>query len=64
MIKKCYFCEHDRGPFANQMNACLTCRDFDNFQIKRRMSPREMYEFNQYIREELSAIRKYLDRKG
>lgn len=56
MVRKCYFCEHDRGPLAYQMNACLTCRNFDNFQVKKRMSPRDMYEYEQLITDEILGI--------
>ena len=45
MSDKCYFCEHERGPLAEQSEACDTCRDFNNFQVKKRMSSGQFYEY-------------------
>lgn len=47
--RKCEFCEFDRGPYAQRLsNECADCRYFDKFQVKKRMSPRQAYEWELY----------------
>ena len=51
-MKKCYFCEHERGLLDSRINPCLFCHNFDNFQLKNRMSPRQAWEYSQLERDE------------
>lgn len=52
MGEKCHFCEHERGPLVGQSEVCSTCRNFNNFQVKKRMSPRAFYEYEKIKKEE------------
>ena len=49
---KCHFCTHDHGPLMSKPEECSTCRDFNNFQVKKRMSQRQMYEYERLRKEE------------
>ena len=51
---KCHFCEHDYGPLMDVPEACSTCCEFDNFQAKKKMHPKQAYEYKKLQeREEL-----------
>lgn len=58
MQKKCYFCEYDRGPLIEQSEICNTCHRSDKFQVKKRMSPRESYEYEMFRKEEIGMTPK------
>ena len=51
-MKKCDFCKHDRSPLVETREACKTCCNFDNFQLKSRMTERESYEYEKLKKEE------------
>lgn len=48
--KKCEFCEFDIGPRVAMPSECAECRNFNNFQLKKRMHPRQAYEWEKYKR--------------
>ena len=49
--RKCDFCMFDKGPRAKVKNSeCEECHGFDNFQLKKRMHPRQAYEWDKYKR--------------
>ena len=41
----CFFCEYDVGPLGNIKPQCKTCFNFNNFQLKKRMHPRQYHEW-------------------
>lgn len=43
--QKCFFCEHDRGPLAKSKPQCETCLNFNNFQVKKNMHPRQYHDW-------------------
>ena len=49
---KCFFCEHDYGPHMQQSAECVTCHNYNNFQVKKRMSDREKCRYEQLLKEE------------
>ena len=51
-MEKCFFCEHDHGPLVDRSEVCSTCHNFNNFQVKKRLSPRETYEYEKLKKEE------------
>ena len=48
--KKCEFCQFDRSPRVAKLSECEECYNFKNFQLKKRMSPRQAYEWDKYKR--------------
>ena len=48
--KKCEFCEFERSPRVAQTTECVTCSKFKNFQLKKRMHPRQAHEWETYKR--------------
>lgn len=48
--KKCEFCEFDRSSRMPKLTECEECRNFNNFQLKKRMHPRQLYEWEKYKR--------------
>ena len=48
--KKCEFCEFERSPRVAKLPECETCSNFNNFQLKKRMQPRQAYEWDKYKR--------------
>ena len=48
--KKCEFCQFERGPRVAKLPECEECSNFKNFQLKKRMSPRQAYEWDKYKR--------------
>ena len=53
MGKKCYFCEHDRGPFMEKPEVCNECQDYDKFQFKTIIDPRILNEYELFRKAEL-----------
>lgn len=48
-MRKCDFCEYDRGPHAaRKMSQCDDCHMHSNFLLKKRMHPRERHEWEMY----------------
>lgn len=46
---KCEFCEHDLGPkHPDYRKGCECCSRYSNFQLKKRMSDRQKYEWDLY----------------
>lgn len=45
---KCFFCEYDIGPLGNIKPQCKTCFNFKNFQVKKKMHPRQYHEWQKY----------------
>ncbi len=52
MIEKCHFCEYDYGPLMDKPEQCCTCKNNDNFRLKKRATPRMLLEFKQLERDE------------
>lgn len=52
MGEKCHFCEHERGPLVDQPEVCKTCRDFNNFEVSKRLTPGASYEYEKLKKEE------------
>ena len=48
--KKCEFCQFERGPRVTKLPECEECSNFKNFQLKKRMHPRQAREWNMYKR--------------
>lgn len=48
--KKCEFCEFDRGRLVQTPVECGTCSNFSNFQLKKKMHPRQAHEWQMYER--------------
>jgi hypothetical protein len=47
--QKCFFCEHDRGHIAStNPPQCDTCFNFKNFQVKKKMHPRQYHDWQKY----------------
>lgn len=46
---RCFFCEYDTGPYKDTPTECKNCVDFNNFKRKKRMAPRQAYEYERYI---------------
>ena len=49
MPEKCDFCEYDVGPLKSKLDICRMCRNCDNFQVKKRMSPVMSYKYEKFI---------------
>lgn len=47
--KKCEFCEFERGPLMSKPAECTACTRYNHFQVKKRMSPRQNYEWSMYM---------------
>ena len=59
---RCLFCEYDTSPYKDTPSECKNCLDFDNFRRKKRIHPRQMYEYEQYIRR-IGELREAKDNK-
>ena len=52
MHEKCFFCEHDRGPLAERSEKCDMCCNCNEFQLKTRLTPTALYEYEKLIHEQ------------
>ena len=60
-MKKCDFCEYDRGPNMDKPKKCKECRDFNNFIVKNRLTQRESYLYEKFKKDEEWANNKDLN---
>ena len=52
MEEKCFICEYDQGPLLGKHENCFTCVNNSNFQVKKRVTPGMLMQYEKIKRDE------------